>query len=973
MALLGMQVDTQGGGYIPRYYSVRDLNLNPLNDVGSLLNGQHHNGALLLLSSDQHLEYTKEVLKQTILKQDAIFEDQIQELHRLYWRQKELMDEMKMNALYKHHRQIETSHSNPVLSLNSVDYALETCHIPRLTWMKSACDKSSAENNLLPRHFIQGNSTQTGPDPTQNEGYSKDSELLESKYKKIGNKILDLHLPADVYVDSEEEESLVEENVSKVAGYSGYPLQKISQGLCEIDVKPSVGSGDLNSVFQEDNMTVNSFPSETKVLVDLNEPVNLEEDAALMSSNILELVTEQGNIVCQDLLGERNSDFHNLYKEIVPNMQTRQYPEACSSFLHPMKSKRHKKSLSYDDEPGQSRWDLNSSPQCFCAEKTFMACENVELQKALAVPTSDPLDESNIESSSERTSNSESIRDVPAGNTVASDICTSSNQLIPSNVENSSLSVVLSRRKPTRESQRTPIAVQALPCFNTFKSMSRSSKSPIGSPGLAGCKHSNTRDLKPFPEYDSVRFKWSRFCSDSQLKSKTLEAHPPSISDGLNCSDDNNSSDNHAPIKCIKGSEDVKLAYNMGVYSMSPGCSSDVSTSQNDQITDGEIELEDSTGESPSQAPPATIHKCLSEDKGKENSEKCGVQYMKLDGNPAPDSGEQLIVNELVVGNGIDRKDTGFRFRVDMNSRINEDESSLKALHSATIYFQAPASPENKESSPPRGESDENQLEVCGSHENQIEMSIQSLQDNGDSEKELVSIAASAIVTISSSGIKTCQESSTCEPMEIPWIESLHWLAKVVSSKVCGSESGCDVALGGEDSGDHDREDCLSDGMDYFETMTLQLAETKVEDSLYNINVPNEEEKRPASFPSQRRRGRTRRGRQHRKNFRSEILPSLTSLSRYEVIEDLQTIGGLFKAADAHSGSCRYAGRKGWIRGKRQSYVSSGMENLVSKQQASNTEMVIEDGSLIHWGKIARRRRGQRSPAGNLWPIIGQV
>ena len=55
-----------------------------------------------------------------------------------------------------------------------------------------------------------------------------------------------------------------------------------------------------------------------------------------------------------------------------------------------------------------------------------------------------------------------------------------------------------------------------------------------------------------------------------------------------------------------------------------------------------------------------------------------------------------------------------------------------------------------------------------------------------------------------------------------------------------------------------------------------------------------DEEKMPRRV---QRRGGGRRGRQQRKDFQRDVLPSLSSLSRYEITEDIHTIEELFKAA----------------------------------------------------------------------------
>lgn len=84
MALLGMQADMQYKSYFPGHYSTTDLNLDaggstwPLNNIDkTLMNGHDYNGALLLPSPHPHLVQNKDGLKQKMLKQEAMFKDQV--------------------------------------------------------------------------------------------------------------------------------------------------------------------------------------------------------------------------------------------------------------------------------------------------------------------------------------------------------------------------------------------------------------------------------------------------------------------------------------------------------------------------------------------------------------------------------------------------------------------------------------------------------------------------------------------------------------------------------------------------------------------------------------------------------------------------------------------------------------------------------------------------------------------------------
>ncbi|OMO54513.1 hypothetical protein COLO4_36447 [Corchorus olitorius] len=90
--MLGLQVDMRPKSQILGRYSVGDLNLDanetvrPEDNVdGFLRNRQYCNGTLPVSSEFNILPY-KDRLKQTMLKHEAEFRDQIQELHWPYRR-----------------------------------------------------------------------------------------------------------------------------------------------------------------------------------------------------------------------------------------------------------------------------------------------------------------------------------------------------------------------------------------------------------------------------------------------------------------------------------------------------------------------------------------------------------------------------------------------------------------------------------------------------------------------------------------------------------------------------------------------------------------------------------------------------------------------------------------------------------------------------------------------------------------------
>lgn len=242
-----------------------------------------------------------------------------------------------------------------------------------------------------------------------------------------------------------------------------------------------------------------------------------------------------------------------------------------------------------------------------------------------------------------------------------------------------------------------------------------------------------------------------------------------------------------------------------------------------------------------------------------------------------------------------------------------------------------------------------------------------------DSQDTLARMAAESILSLSSC-IRSYSDDVSCPPLSSTLRDSLLWLAEVVSSNAGDLESMV-AALKGR--GDVDNES-LEDGDDFFEVMTLKLSETKVELPSWKP-CEQENQKKDDTGPSTllTRPRKMQRGRRQRRDFQKDILPGLVSLSRHEVTEDLQTIGGLMRASGCSwqtGPTRRNAARNGWhgrARGRRRprgSAAAAGAGNWVDllQRQSSNGEAELEGGlNLQGWGKTTRRCRRQRFSTGN--------
>ncbi|MQL85672.1 hypothetical protein Taro_018201 [Colocasia esculenta] len=202
--------------------------------------------------------------------------------------------------------------------------------------------------------------------------------------------------------------------------------------------------------------------------------------------------------------------------------------------------------------------------------------------------------------------------------------------------------------------------------------------------------------------------------------------------------------------------------------------------------------------------------------------------------------------------------------------------------------------------------------------------------------------------------------------------DSLNWFADVVISNSDDQE----VSRGeGQASLD-------IDGMDYFEYMTLNLEEVRVDDYCSNplkISDPKDEETGVAHLLlTKPRRGPARRRRQKR-DFQRDILPGLASLARHEVTEDIQVIGVLMRAAGESweaGGSRKNRGRsrshaqpRGRGRRRGTPAAAAVVETPLDphpSDPSNDTEARVRGRSIVGWGRTTRRCWRQRCSSGNI-------
>ncbi|XP_038706746.1 uncharacterized protein LOC120002187 isoform X2 [Tripterygium wilfordii] len=265
------------------YYTMRDLNEDsdgcswPMYcGDKTLTNGHYYNGFFPRAIPDGYAGYDKDVVKQKMLEHEAIFKNQVFELHRLYRIQRDMMDEIKRTELRSNGIHVETSLSSSPLGSRMTSEDARKWHILNFPLANSACaitSTSGAEDIHSPFSSLKGNSAQASQFSSPHGCSSKEADVLYSRPSKVRRKAFDLQLPADEYIDTDEGELSREENrygFSVPNGIHKFSPESVVEDICG-DGKKSSFHG--NAV----RLDIDSRLRSAKCLADLNEPVRHEE------------------------------------------------------------------------------------------------------------------------------------------------------------------------------------------------------------------------------------------------------------------------------------------------------------------------------------------------------------------------------------------------------------------------------------------------------------------------------------------------------------------------------------------------------------------------------------------------------------------------------------------------------------------------------------------------------------------------
>ncbi|KAM1296780.1 hypothetical protein ACFX2I_023582 [Malus domestica] len=862
-----MGTEVQLKMYFPEYCSIQNLSSNVghgswslLHENTNLKNGQQYEVFLTRPVIDGFHGHDKEQLRQTILKHETIFRHQLNELHRLYERQKDLMNEIKSKELLKHQKVAGISQSTFSSSGFPTGDDRKSWHISNLALLDSSYGRQSTSSTCIsqpPRDSI-GKTLQNSCVPSQSRVGMKDYESSDSRVKKPRRRLFNLELPADEYLSDEEEP---EGGLGSGTDKSGYNNSVSSSGL---HLVRSNGLADLNEPIQIDKVSAS-----TSVVMSGNQPSSKEEiERQVLSANAYKGVWPFAKKFPENPQTGKDGRVGDLH---LKNEIQKEWSTNALRDEQIRSSSGGKFGLQDFNKPCELS-ENEATVTCAPSAKLFTSDQNKTEKQIKRTLFGIEISESDISSSAMTSQSGAAISE------------SSPNWTIPP----SSLSENLT-------------SIQVSTSVNTSTQSNRASiMMPQSSEVTRDRLLLDCNSIPSTPSLKDEVSHQSSFFFRTKLEANQLQAWHPSMS--LGCQGNHSTSGHRVDVKPAIDVNDVPP----NKYLHGGACE------QNIISLNGLRNQESRQGR---------LHwlEALPLCDGKSSREIESRRTCR----------GQLKAGGLVLDKGFSNENSDPRHQIDLNRCLTEEETEMTA-----------ASPVMR-------------AEI-----------VTDLEAPLDSPHEgFIRVAAEALVAISSSQAPDMQEKATCRNLEASENNSLLWFAEVISSHDGNLDNG-NAAEVKQTSCD---EEAFPVDMDFFEHMTLNLVETKEEQQCYvppNSDSLTEE----ATLSKRPRRGQSRRGRQQ-KDFQRDVLPSLASLSKNEVIDDLQIIEGLIRESGGNwqsSLSKRNSGKGGRGRGRKRMDTPIPSTNVAEvcqpqiEQPKCEELQGPEERNLTCWGKRTRRPPRQR-------------
>ncbi|CAK8536636.1 unnamed protein product [Lathyrus sativus] len=963
------------------------------------INGKCYENYLPSVASDACSVDDKDVVKRMMLEHEAVFKNQVYELHRLYRIQRDLMNDFDRRELHRNQIPAEASFSQVTTEDG------RKWHVSGIPAGNSAYAKpsvSGAAGVHSPLGFIQGTSNQACP------FRSPDVGVIEStRPSKVRRKTFDLSLPADENVDSDESNEKLSDE--KTSGSTFFLADK----SCKVGKEDDGGKACCRDTSRNR-------------LADLNEPAQVDE--TYDSSYIRVPSNSVAATECLDLTAsaKQKTRFFGLSREHLLDSSRGTHSWARNDgYLE--NNGNEERGISSGAEAAHAKSNLQPMLNVFKPEKSLLSSQTMQHTYSKAhEPASNYLDgRSKADTWSEKTV-SEINHEYFVNKHPESDLPLYRPGHIPFapsyDLSKSWSHSAASWGKASCSLNQKLMSVKTPPYPNAPGSINRNleefwhlntnSKPNPSIPCHAPLRNGSV-SKEPSMNVSSISYDYPNHNNDknsgkgidlnailsngsynnnlvpqssvgimegdamSWLRAKNARKNEARNTDRSSITAGETSFLQTASLLSVKG-ETGKVTH--GVTSVS--CSNTLDqrrielseSSSNKKILGvpifdmprSSLKKELSSITSPSVSIPT-----MSDPKAMENKHKIWMLDINLPCDANDLEFEKEVFTETVISKTRSTAEADSRNQIDLNFSMTEDEESYITLPSgntnmkATIDLEAVAVPESEED--------------LVLEENKLETSLASPQVPQDAveqpSEELMRNAAEAIVVLSSLS-RDQVDPVINNPSENESVDPLSWFADVVSLCEANPESKCDNSRG------KDKED--DEELDYFEYMTLKLEETKEEDYMPKPLVPEnfKVEETTSTLPTRTRRGPARRGRQKR-DFQRDILPGLVSLSRNEVTEDIQTFGGIMKATGHswQSGLTRRASSRKRGRPRRQVQVTpspspspppvtTNETSTPLMQELNNIEVALEERSLTGWGKTTRRPRRQRCPPTGNHPLI---
>ncbi|KAK7362413.1 hypothetical protein VNO77_04524 [Canavalia gladiata] len=368
---------------LPGYYSMRDLN-EESSSCGwplfygdkTVTNGQYYPKYLSSAAADVCSAYDKDVLKQMMLEHEAVFKNQVFELHRIYRIQRDLMDEAKMKSLHRKQIAVGTSFSTGPLASQITSDDGKKWHIPGFPIIGSSTFAKPSISGIdgihSPLGSNKGSGKQAGLFPSPNGSSSKDVEILEARPSKVRRKMFDLHLPADEYIDTEENEKPSDE---KISGTTKFLPDRNCEHENGGDVKLFCGNGGKTGNQDDTSRSEQSLRSRNG-LADLNEPVHVEDTNDVAYVPPLNHNPYQGATECSDLSAKQKSSFFGLSKEDLLN--SHHGTDSWAQNNGYLENDRSGKMWIASIESGKAKSNLKPIPQVFKQEQSLLSSHTMQ-------------------------------------------------------------------------------------------------------------------------------------------------------------------------------------------------------------------------------------------------------------------------------------------------------------------------------------------------------------------------------------------------------------------------------------------------------------------------------------------------------------------------------------------------------------------------------------------------------------------